>query len=387
MKRVMMNIQKMATLRFLRLAGGTICLSLAFCAAPRVPKVSPPAFGLPLEEEARLPIDGEIIGALRLQGVNLYFSTREGTVYGIDLKERKILWRFAAKAPAAVSPGVGEGFIVLADRQNRLYGLNPGGSLLWEVAFDGEISGDLISHAGRIYFTVGGVDLVAIDAATGRETWRYKNAEKIIGEPVFWRENIVIAKADAKLRIIQPSAKGGAVINLGTPLAGPLVIDRDWIYAGLEDGTFRRLDLKTGRLIWKVKIGGFLSAAPLLDKKRIYFPASNGVLYGLNKKNGELSWWRSLPARSPFSPVMGDDQILAASQSPLLAAFEKTSGKAAGTYDAGEEIAAGPLRFEERLIIGTFNPATAKGSLIFLKRRKAGESEPKNKQPPKEDKR
>jgi outer membrane protein assembly factor BamB len=379
MKRVMMDIPKMTTSRFLRLAGGAICLSLAFCAAPRVPKVAPPAFGLPLEEEARLAFDGEIIGALCRQGLNLYFSTKEGTVYGIDLKERKILWRFAAKAPAAVSPGVGEGFIVLVDRQNRLYGLNPGGSLLWEIAFNGEISGDLISRAGRIYFLAGGTDLVAIDAATGRETWRYKNPEKIVGAPVFWGENVVIAKADAKLRVIQPSAQGGAVIILGTPVAGPLVIDRDWVYAGLEDGTFHCLDLMTGRPIWKMKIGGLLSAAPLLDKKRIYFPASNGVLYGLDKKNGALSWWRSLPARSPFSPVMGDVQILAASRSPLLAAFEKTSGKAAGTYDAGEEIAAGPLRFEERLIIGTFNPTTGKGSLIFLKSRKTGESEPKNK--------
>ena len=129
-----MGIPRMNTSRLFRLAGGAMCLSLAFCAAPRVLKVSPPAFGLPLEEEARLPFDGEIIGPLRRQGSKLYFSTREGTVYGIDLKERKIIWRFAAKAPAAFSPAVAEGFIVLADRQNRLYGLNTGGSLLWDWA-------------------------------------------------------------------------------------------------------------------------------------------------------------------------------------------------------------------------------------------------------------
>ena len=188
------------------------------------------------------------------------------------------------------------GLIVFADRQNRLYCLDPGGSLLWEIACDGGLSGELISRAGRIYFLASGTDLVALDAATGRETWRYKDPERISGRRFFGTKtsssprpmescaSFILRAARRRGHRSRDSGRGGRSSSTGTGLC-----------LGLEDGTFRCLDSKTGRPIWKLKIGGLLSAAPLADEKRIYFPASNGVLFGLDKKNGALAGGGACP--------------------------------------------------------------------------------------------
>jgi outer membrane protein assembly factor BamB len=185
--------------------------------------------------------------------------------------------------------------------------------------------------------------------------------------PVFWNERIIFGTAEGKLYFLLPSGRLDAVFEAGAGVAGPLFIDLNRLYFSLEDGTFHCLNLASRKRLWKIKTGGFLTSQPASDEKRIFFAVSNNILFCLDKKGGDLTWWQSLSSQAPFSPAVCGDQVLAAALPNLLIAYKKKTGEYVGGFNAGEELKAAALRHDEHLLIGTYNPETLKGSLMFLK--------------------
>jgi alcohol dehydrogenase (cytochrome c) len=124
---------------------------------------------------------------------------------------------------------------------------------------------------GVMYVTEGPDNVVALDAATGREFWKHEH------------------KLPARINVCCGR------VNRGVALLGDLV------YMGTLDGYLKALDAKTGRLVWEKKIvdndeGYALAMAPLVVKDKIIIgPAGGefgirGFLDAYDAKTGERAW-------------------------------------------------------------------------------------------------
>jgi len=341
-------------------------LALASCSLVFPKKTAPVVLAFPLVEDSRLEIDGEISDGLRTDGVRVYAATKKGWVYAVDAASKKIAWKFAAKAPVVSFPSIGPGRIVLADKENGLTCLSPEGKSLWEKKLAEAPTGGIVQDADKLFITIAGASLVALDAASGNEVWRFAANEAIQTEPVFWSHQILIGTAGGKIRFLTAFGGLGSTFESGGSLAGPLFVDANKLYFTLEDGTFYCLALASKKVLWKIRTGS-LTALPATDSGRIYFATSNRTFLGLNKRNGNLDWWRNLTTRTPFRPAIVGGQIVASLSSSILVAYRKESGEPTGVFNAGDALKSAPVYLGGHLWIGTFNPETSKGAIVILK--------------------
>jgi len=354
------------------------CLGLARCSFPSSKKISPSSvFQFPLTEEARIAYDGDpgptglpsssaAARGLSAAGGKVFFSTSRGTVYAVDVAARKTAWEFAAKDSLPASLSVSPDQIIFTGRENSVTCLTPDGKLRWQKKMEAPVSAAAVQNEGVAFLIAGETELVALDTATGKEAWRFKAPSAIRALPVFWNRQIIIGTAGKTLHFLRATGQQARVTALDAGLAGPLLVRRDRVFFGLEDGTFQCLALGSKRRVWKIKTGGTPTAAPVADGDLVFVPASNNALFCI-ERGGDLLWWHLLPSRAPFEPTVCDNCVLASSLSTRLLAYLKTTGEAVGSFDAGEDLRSGPVRVGGNLLVTTYNPDTDKGSLLFLK--------------------
>ena len=345
------------------------CLSLCQCALLRN-KASPPPLSavFPLQPESRLLYDGEINRTVQNSGGRLYFSTRKGSVYCIDGSKKDIVWKFSARSGISAPPCLSEGRVYCADQENRLYGLDEAGKAVWEKKLEEKISSDVGQDQRRVFVGSQDGNILALDASTGVEAWRFKSENAIQSGPVFWNRQIIFGTDDGRLLFLTPDGRLLAAFKTKAGIRGPLFIDSNRLFYSLEDDTFNSLNLKSRKRRWTIRTGGFMTAQPAVDDRRIYFANSNSVLFCLAKRGGEIQWWRPLPSPSCFKPDLCGEEILTATLSNLLLGFYKKTGEKSGTFDPGQELKSNPLVLDSSLVIDLYNQETGQGVLVFLKR-------------------
>lgn len=347
---------------------GAVLLSPAACSLFKAGKAAPPpGFLLPLLEEIRLDVDGELAGSPQARPGKIYFLTKKGTLYAVDGGAKKILWKVETKIPTASGLSVGSDRLVFADRDNGLACLAPDGKALWAKKISSKLSGEVLLDSGKVFVIADDSDIIALNAVDGTEAWRFRAGGTIRTPPVIWNFQVVFGTAEGIIYVLDPQGQRRATVETGSAVTGPLLIEKNRLYYGLAEGAFRCLDLAILKHLWKVKTGGVPTSRPAVDERRVYVVTSNNVLFCLDKRNGNLDWWRMLSARSPFSPAVDDEQVFVASLSSVLTVLKKATGEYAGAYDAGEQLRSAPVRIGDNILIHTYIQETAKGALIFLK--------------------
>jgi len=131
---------------------------------------------------------------------------------------------------------------------------------------------------GVMYLITPHTRVFALDAATGRLIWQYKDANQRLGRPGTFVENRGLAVGDGK------------------------------VFFGTLDNSLVALDAKSGREVWKVAVddprqcGCNIGAAPLVVKDKVVVGgnggdnAHRGYLTAFYMKTGRLAWrWYVVP--------------------------------------------------------------------------------------------
>jgi outer membrane protein assembly factor BamB len=178
---------------------------------------------------------------------------------------------------------------------------------------------------GRLFVSLGFGDLVALDAATGREIWRQD--------------------LDA--------AAGGA-----PTVAGGLV------YLSSRDARGWAVEADTGRVRWTLQgtpgqaglVGG---AAPAVTDRLAIFPFSSAELTAALREGGTAIWTANVAGRRPgrvyarISDISGD---------PVVAGNRVYAGSAAGRLDA-VDLSSGEVLWSARE--GAMSPVVVAGGAVF----------------------
>ncbi len=334
------------------------------------PKVPPYPSGVffPLQIDGELNFAGEVIDSVENLDGNLYFSTQNGFVYALDVRERKILWRFKVAEALASSIFPGLENIYVYDRDSVLYSLDKKGSLLWKKKVEEGITSGIAELNKKIYFGTEKGVLLVFDASSGEEAWRFQAENAVWTTPVFSDGEIIFGCDDHCVYILDEKGSLLDKLEVGDKVRAAPLVEKNRLYFGADDHRFYCFNLKKRKLKWRIKTGGKIAVSPVIVGKRIFFIGLNNVLFCLNKKNGHILWWDIIPSRSFYRLEISGTRIVASSLSSLLVCFDAESGEKLGDFDTGQEVKSNPVWLQPYLIYSLYDELQDTGKLVFLKK-------------------
>ncbi len=153
-------------------------------------------------------------------------------------------------------------------------------------------------------------DLIALDAATGAERWRYSGSDRQAG-------------------VLTPVLAG------------------DTLFAGgYSSGEAVALNARTGELYWSVMLGNTIHR-PTVTSAKVVFPRRSGAFDGagaviaLDRASGEEQWRFAMPDAEGFpgGPATGGlsigDRVIVGSRTAVVYALSESDGTLLWEYDTG----------------------------------------------------
>jgi outer membrane protein assembly factor BamB len=172
----------------------------------------------------------------------------------------------------------------------------------WRKPLGAVASAPIFSAGNLVIGTTDGV-LLAADAQTGNELWRYQSRGPIGQSPVATGELIVFSnEADQVVAVDANTGKFKWQYKSETPeeytLRGHagVAVDGDLVYTGFSNGTLVALRKDTGSVAWstslKAEADRFMDvdATPIVLGDRVYASSSSGGVYALDKTTGLIRW-------------------------------------------------------------------------------------------------
>ena len=137
--------------------------------------------------------------------------------------------------------------------------------------------------------------VVAWDADTGRERWRYKT-QPVESSPLLHGNRLYMGSWDHGVHAI--NAKNGHRIwrfQADNQVNTSAAWWKGRIFIGSDSGTLYSLSAKTGKLLWSSGAGTeFWYATPTVAYGRVYIGNTDGTMYAFGAKSGNLLWARPL---------------------------------------------------------------------------------------------
>lgn len=94
------------------------------------------------------------------------------------------------------------------------------------------------------------------------------------------------------------------------------VMAGEYLFVGSGNGNYYGLDSNTGKIIWKLALGGRIESTACIDGNLAYLGTDLGAFYAINIRNGSVVWKRNLGEYVRSSPYFDDGHIYAGSINP-----------------------------------------------------------------------
>lgn len=168
------------------------------------------------------------------------------------------------------------------------------------------IYGSPATYKNKLYVGDEAGTFTAYKIKDGSKVWSQKVGGKIIGTPAVEDGIAVFGAADNYIYGFEAN-KGELIwkIKADAPVLGAVTIENKIAYIGDSQGTFRAIDIRTGRVKWIYnQVKHFIEAKPLISDDKVIFGAWDNTLYALNKEAGYEEWtWKTKTNTMHYSPA------------------------------------------------------------------------------------
>ena len=140
---------------------------------------------------------GAYVGASPvIVGERAYFGTYENEVLALDLRTRRILWRYADASrqfPFVSSAAYHAERVVLGGRDKYVHSINADtGKTAWTFATRARVESSPVIAGGRVYVGSSDGRLYVLDERTGSKTWEFEAGDAITASPAIANNRLVI---------------------------------------------------------------------------------------------------------------------------------------------------------------------------------------------------
>jgi outer membrane protein assembly factor BamB len=243
----------------------------------------------------------------------LYFGSKTGKLYALDVETRETLWSFPAEGVLAgiySTPVIGDGalffgsyeiattsFLIFQnqDIQGRAYALDAAeGKEDWHFPRDSSrdpepFLGSPALGDGLVYFTSSDGSVYALETETGNLKWSFEAGKEIWGGPSWADGTLYVGSADKSLYALDAATgdqrwqftAGGAIYS--TPY-----ISADLVYFGALDNKVYAVDRESGAEVWTYQTGNWVWARPIEQGGLLYAASLDHSLYALRLRTCSL---------------------------------------------------------------------------------------------------
>lgn len=279
---------------------------------------------------------GDVGGGIGYNGGVVYVATGAAEVLALNASTGAIDWRAPLDAPARGAPTISGGRIFVVTTENELVALDPAkkGERIWNFAGVAEPTGIL----GAANPAVEGSIVITPQSSGEIVALRVENGRQL------WTERLAAA------RQINP------ITNIADITARP-VVDRGIVIAVSNAGRLAALDVRTGRRLWDVDIGGIQT--PWLAGDWVYALSNEGQLVCIERTSGRIKWSAQLNSfaserqrRTPIvwtGPVIASDRLIVAGSHGEALSLSPYTGQVLGRIVIGERVLISPIVAESTI--------------------------------------
>jgi hypothetical protein len=239
-----------------------------------------------------------------------YVVNKFGNATAVRLGDRKILWRRTTdprdrgKPTDVTAPVYHQGRVFLAYLGGDLVAVDAAsGKQVWRRDLHAHLESSPMAVAGTIYLGDDRHEVLALRASDGRTLWRFHSPGAIKASPSYHDGRLYVADYEGGMYCLD-AGSGKPVWRTNTTRVPPFgrggffsspAIGFGQVYAGRDDGTVYGFDEKTGRVTWSFQTGGYVYGSPALAQvpdtpPTVYIGAENGRFYALDARSGKERW-------------------------------------------------------------------------------------------------
>ena len=239
----------------------------------------------------------------------VYLAQQKGLFFALDADTGKVRWRKSIGRCAASSPTIGKRVVYQSYMHPVACLQDQPGANGYLVAWDADtgrerwrfrsapIESSPLLHGKRLFVGTWDHNVYAINAKNGKKIWSFGADDQVNTSGAYWRRRIFIASDGGTLYSL--SAKTGKLLwsaqaqsRFGTRefwYATPTVA-YGRVYIGNTDGTMYVFGAKTGRLLWARPLGTYIYGGAAVYRRKVFVGTYDGKFYALDAATGDTRW-------------------------------------------------------------------------------------------------
>lgn len=255
-----------------------------------------PFSGEPLKV-GNIIVIGQSVAAKRANSTIFSNDGSYGILFGINESDGTEKWRFTRATHEFIDGVATDGKLIFAASGDySLYALDPnspgseGGNepkVVWSFKTENKLWSKPLVADGVVYQPSLDHKLYALDAATGKEKWRFEQSEASLGST--------------------PVLKDGV------------------LYFGSFNSNFYAVNAADGKLIWKQPVGGWVWGEATLAGDTVYVGDVKGGLFAFNTKDGSRKWAADVGDTIRAKPIFVNNKLYVLSMNTNVYEFDLTS--------------------------------------------------------------
>ena len=239
-----------------------------------------------------------------------YIANKYGDARAVRLRDRKILWvrttdrRLSGPPTFVTSPVYHRGKVFFAFLDGELVAVDAAtGRTTWKRDLHAHLESSPLAEGGNLYLGDDKTDLVSLRASDGELRWRFNSPGAIKASPSYHDGRVCVADYEASMYCV--AADSGRVLwRTNTSKVPPFgdggfysspAIAFGHVYAARDDGTVYAFDEETGRVAWFFRTGDFVYGSPAVahvpsTPPSVYIGSYDEHFYALHALNGKRRW-------------------------------------------------------------------------------------------------
>jgi outer membrane protein assembly factor BamB len=155
------------------------------------------------KEVFQIPSGSNTAASPLIDGDHAYFGTFNSEVLGIDLRARKIVWRYQnpdRQFPFYSSAALAGRRLIVGGRDKLVHAIDAtSGKSVWTFATRARVDSSPVVAGNRVYIGSGDGRLYVLDAEDGKQLWEFDAGAPLTASPAIASGRVVIGSGDGVL--------------------------------------------------------------------------------------------------------------------------------------------------------------------------------------------
>lgn len=234
-----------------------------------------------------------------------------------------------------------KGYVYIGNKDGYFYKLDNNLKTLWKQDLKSGIAAEALLKSGFIFISTYSGNVFKLDSATG-EILKQNNlsSNRIIAKFANYEDDFYIGDNSNRIFMLNKDLKRKRYAKIQGGIWREMKVDKLFLYIPTNLGYFYKLDRKSFKKIWKIKLDGNIRSELILNSNNIYTATDAGSLYKISEM-GDILVKINFNGTIQSGPILFDKTIYFGVKTKGFYAYDLDL-KEIWKYETNENILATP---------------------------------------------